>query len=119
MGDMADMAADCIDMSFMQMLEDDDGYACDHEDTCDYGPGYSRRSVNHLYYHVPLFDENELNSIVRETEKAILFCVPAGLFWVPKSLIRGDSVRLVHKCFKRKYVSAWLGNATTQQGENT
>lgn len=55
------------------------------------------------YYHVELFDENEPHEIVHETEKAVLFEVPRGEFWVPKALMCPDYV-LVHLCFRRHYL---------------
>ncbi len=99
---MGDMADDCIDMGIVQMLEDDTG-EFDWGGNTDVRRRRSRRSspTNHLYYHEPLFDEDEGHTIIRETEKAILFNTLKGKFWVPKSLIRGY---LVHRCFKRKYL---------------
>ena len=82
----------------------------------DYKPRSSYRSKMPIvkdphYYHVHLFGDNENFSIVRETEKAVLYQVDDGKFWVPKKLLKTQSYNdpdhptiLVHKIFKRKYV---------------
>lgn len=67
---------------------------------------YPARSKNpfvkdSLFYHVPLFEPGEHAEVVAKTDKAILFRVSKGEFWVPKSLMVG---RLVHISFKRKYI---------------
>jgi hypothetical protein len=57
------------------------------------------------YYHIPLFEKTEDPKIVHETDKAILYKVEDGDFWVPKSLLyHGFNLR-VHKCFQRTYLT--------------
>ena len=58
-------------------------------------------SKDPLYYHVPLFAEGETYKVVRETEKAFLYEVQDGKFWVPKALIKNG---MVYKAFERKYI---------------
>lgn len=58
--------------------------------------------ANSLHFHVPLFSADEQHHKVHETEKAVLYEVQKGKFWVPKALIRG---KLVHKGFRRKYLT--------------
>jgi hypothetical protein len=59
-----------------------------HPEDCDDCDDYGYYNFDPNYYHVRLFYPRENPKIVRETDKAILFSVNAGEFWVPKSLIR-------------------------------
>lgn len=68
---------------------------------------YKRSTHDPDYYHRRLFREDEKFSIIHETEKAILFEVKMGRFWVPKKLLReekfGESIQYrVHKSFIRR-----------------
>jgi len=71
-----------------------------------YNYTFSRRKPfirNEYYYHVDLFRPTEQHCVVRETEKAVLFGVPDGQFWVPKSLMNGRRTK-VWRQFRRRYV---------------
>lgn len=61
--------------------------------------GYAARNPD--YHHRRMFCKGEKHSVVCKTEKAVLFEVSKGRFWVPKALLRGD---LVHKNFVRSYL---------------
>jgi len=77
-----------------------------------------------LYYHKELFDWREGFEKIHETEKAILFRVESGDFWVPKALLRtysdcGYETKIkyrVHKSFFRKYISPNSPVLTPQSG---
>lgn len=57
--------------------------------------------ANSRYYHVQLFGVDERYRIVHETDRAVLYEVQKGKFWVPKALMKG---KMVHRAFKRKYL---------------
>ena len=58
---------------------------------------------NPLYYFHHLFGPHEEYRVVYETDKAVLFEVVDGRFWVPKALMR-ESRTLVHNSFRRSYL---------------
>lgn len=90
------------------MFDGESFNGCFYAEELDFGDEYSsvkssKKSFKCVgtYYHWPLFKDWEDHKIVHQTEKAILFEVPAGRFWVPKALMKGLRV---HKSFIRKYI---------------
>jgi len=99
-------------------ITDYSSFGCDEcSDATEGAPfgGYSesvrRRSYNppnRLYYHQPLWGWGEGHKTVHETDRAILFEVGEGQFWVPRTLIRkGLHGKLyVHRSFERNYIQS-------------
>lgn len=83
---------------------------CSWEDDTPYGAGRCKTDPD--AYHRPLFFTGEQHVLTHKTDKAYLFTVRDGSFWVPKSLVRyypeqpgsGQTPPLVWYKFKRRYL---------------